>query len=102
MDAPRPDFSNIQGFVVRGYTHPVSRHFLLEFPSAQAGRELIRFLLPQVCNASTWGGGKPECLINVGLSYAGLQALDLPKEVLNAFPSEFKEAPDAGRMGDVG
>jgi Dyp-type peroxidase family len=97
-----PEFANIQGFVVRGYTHPVSRHFLFHFPSSQAGRNLIRHLLPQVCNASTWGGEKPECLINFGISHAGLKSIGLPQQMLDAFPEDFKDEPDPGRMGDVG
>src|SRR5262245_52435343 len=90
------DLDNIQGLIVRGYTHQVASHLLLASPTAAAFRGILAYLRPLVTSAGHWGEEKPPILINVGLTYQGLKLLELDSDVYDAFPSDFKELPDPG------
>lgn len=96
------DFRNIQGLIVQGYKHPCSRHLLFRFPAPGPGRAFLRSLATTITWADHWGEAKPATLTNVGLSYTGLATLALPANILEAFPDEFRVAPDAVAMGDYG
>jgi hypothetical protein len=58
---------------------------LLRIDDARAGREFIRRLAPHIASATNWWKAATAWL-EIGISYAGLEALGLPKESLHSFP----------------
>ncbi len=104
---------NVQGLILRGYTHPYSCHMLYNFPSPSgvAGggtKEFFKTLYPHVQSAADWGEQKPKWMLNVGLTANGIEALNVfeDPDALNYFPPEFQAGPwSAGSqssLGDVG
>jgi deferrochelatase/peroxidase EfeB len=124
------DLEDIQGFILRGYGMPMVRHFLLKVSDAANARSLLgRFVsgnekdAPQMTTAEEWqvalagpGAGddpaflprrKPDYCLNVGITWAGLVALEVSERVPNlSFKSfgAFVEgaAKRAERVGDTG
>ncbi|WP_147447668.1 Dyp-type peroxidase [Solirubrobacter pauli] len=98
------DLGDIQGNVLRGYTHPAAAYLFLRIVDAGAARALMRRMLPQVATAAPWADGAPATAMNVAFTFAGLQALGLPDAVLASFPEAFRDgmATRAGRLGDRG
>ncbi|MGI4873121.1 MAG: hypothetical protein ACRYFX_18330 [Janthinobacterium lividum] len=93
-----PDKSVIQGLVLRGYTHPFSCHLLFAFPATTqpgaATAAFFRQLYPRVQNAEEWGAQKPASFLNIGLTYPGIQQLQvLAAAELATFPNEFVTGP---------
>jgi Dyp-type peroxidase family len=97
------DLTDVQGNILRGYRRQkFARFMLLRILSARAGREFLGQLLPLV-TPGDWGpGGPPDMTTNVGISFPGLCALELPSECLVTFPVEFQEGmrARARRLGD--
>jgi Dyp-type peroxidase family len=54
-------------------------------------------------NGSPWSQ-KPDCCINLAITFSGLQALGLPASSYNSFPEEFQQGPvpRAAIVGDTG
>lgn len=105
--SPKPahiDLGDIQGNVLRGYTHPAAAYLFLRIVDVAAARALMRRMLPQVATAAPWTDGAPATAMNVAFTFAGLQALGLPDAVLASFPEAFRDgmAARAGRLGDRG
>jgi len=75
----------------------------LRVDDAAQGRELLRRLLPGLDSAAGFDPDRQFSLA-VGLTYAGLEALGLPRESLDTFPDEFRQgmAARAEELGDVG
>jgi deferrochelatase/peroxidase EfeB len=88
---PRPDPSNVQGMILRGYTHPYSCHMLFTFASRPGAAEFIRVLIPYLQSAQDWGDNKPARMLNIGLTYDGILMFD--GALKGQFPSEFKAGP---------
>lgn len=89
-----PQKANIQGLVLRGYTHPFSCHFLFGFPQKTNPQKFFRTLYSRVQNACDWGTQKPAQLLNIGLTYGGIAQLGvLAGNELATFPTEFREGP---------
>lgn len=107
-----PYAKNIQGFILRGYTHPFSSHLLFNFPASTQTASLRAFfktLYPHVRSAEDWGDEKPQWMLNIGLTSNGIQALNVfaDSSILgNYFPSEFVAGPWSGgsqsSLGDTG
>ena len=103
------DLGDVQGLVVRGYTMPVARHLLLRVDAAGDARTALGSLvdggncLPQVTTGAPWAV-KPDCCLNLSITFAGLRALGVREESLASFPEEFTAgaANRADRVGDVG
>ena len=76
---------------------------LLRIDDARAGREFIRRLAPHIASATNWWNAATAWL-EIGISYAGLEALGLPKESLQSFPEAFRVgmAARAKQLGDDG
>ena len=77
--APTLDLHEIQATVLRQRPAPYfGTHVLLRVDDAQAGREFLRRLTPHVDSAAGWWNAANAWLA-VGISYAGLEALGLPR-----------------------
>jgi Dyp-type peroxidase family len=98
------DLSDIQGNVLRGYTHPAAAYLFLRIVDVDAARALMRRMLPQVATAAPWRDGPPDTAMNVAFTFAGLRALGLREDVLASFPDAFRDgmAARAARLGDRG
>ncbi|MBD2753689.1 Dyp-type peroxidase [Spirosoma validum] len=93
-----PDKSAIQGLILRGYTHPYSCHFLFNFPDKSDTQAFFKTLFPLVQNAEDWGVNKPTQLLNIGLTYTGIDQLNvLNTSDLAQFPSDFVTGPWSGQ-----
>ena len=100
--SPIPDLSDIQGNILRGYpSFKFSRFMLFRILSAEGGRQFLD-ALSFLVTPGEWGSKQPVAAVNVGLSFAGLEALRLPYASLASFPVEFQEGMKAraGRLGD--
>jgi deferrochelatase/peroxidase EfeB len=97
-----PELSDIQGLIHHHYGYPKLRHLLFNIGSPASGRQLLKFLAPRVTHAAMNLDPGPDVLLNVGITFAGLQSLKLDSDLLACFPIDFKEAPDSTVMGDVG
>jgi deferrochelatase/peroxidase EfeB len=114
------DLGDIQGNLLRGYRSANARHFALGIGNAAGGAAFIAGLVsgdesksPQITNAEEWDA-KPHYTLNIGLTWAGLQALGVPGGTLAAFPTAFQQGPavraqapdpdypDGVGLGDVG
>jgi deferrochelatase/peroxidase EfeB len=97
--APLP-FADIQGLILRGYTHPKGRHFVLHFPDRASGRKFVAAIRANITTAAPWTKKPPHC-INIGLTADGLTALGVPVSLSTNFPPEFI-AGAIGRATNVG
>ena len=103
------DFADIQGHVLRGYRMGFVRHFVLRIDNAPAARAFLATLTageaeaPQITSAAPWTS-KPSYCLNIGFTYAGLKAINVPEASLQTFSAEFREGPGprAEQIGDVG
>jgi deferrochelatase/peroxidase EfeB len=104
------DYADIQGTILRGYRVDYARHFVCRIAAAGPARDFLGALVsgsadvPQVTTAARWTE-KPRFFLNVGITYAGLQALGVDATSLASFPSAFvRGATDpktATLVGDV-
>jgi Dyp-type peroxidase family len=96
------DLADIQGNIHRPYGRfgfPHTRHLLFHISRAEAGRRFVQALRARVTTAEPWekdpadpGGRtvkKPTITLNIGFTYGGLRALDLPTRTLRLLPDEF-------------
>jgi Dyp-type peroxidase family len=101
---PTLDLRDIQATVLRQRPAPYfGSHVLLRVDDAQAGRELLRRLAPHVDSAAGWSKANKPWL-SVAISYAGLQALQVPHDSLESFPEAFRVGMvgRARQLGDAG
>ncbi len=98
------DLADIQGNVLRGYTMPAAAYLFLRIVDVEKACALMARMLPQVATAAPWRDGAPATAMNVAFTYAGLQALELPDDVLASFPEVFRQgmAGRADKLGDRG
>ncbi|MBI3792249.1 MAG: hypothetical protein HY275_15410 [Gemmatimonadetes bacterium] len=114
--ATRPeaiDLADVQANIVRGYSARQARHFALAVGDPANAARFLRALLPdapgdgmRVTTAATWDVKPPYCL-NIGLTFAGVQALGVPPSVAALFPPRFQQGPTAPAdtvtsLGDTG
>src|SRR5947209_17464725 len=101
---------DIQGFILNGYRFAMVRYFVLQINNLAPAKRFLGPLVsgdpasgPQITTASPWPV-KPDSCLNIGLTYEGLSALQVPGVSLNSFPSEFKDgsAARAEMVGDTG
>ena len=104
MHAPTLDLPDIQATILRPRPMPyLGTHVILRIDDARAGRELFRRLTPHIDSAAGWWNAATPWL-SVGITYAGLEALGLPKDSLHSFPEAFRVgmAARARQLGDEG
>jgi deferrochelatase/peroxidase EfeB len=130
--ASRPaalNLDDIQGLILRGYRMPMVRHFLLEVRVPAAARRALKRLVsgdetdaPQITTAQNWHVGfepgpgdnpaeaprcKPDYCLNVGITWAGLVALEVKDRVPDLSFKSFGAftagaAERAALVGDTG
>ncbi|MCB2407477.1 hypothetical protein [Hymenobacter lucidus] len=106
--SPIPSKANIQGFIVRGYTHPYSSHLLYHFGAAAQTVPFFKALCDRgIQDAQDWGANKPATILNLGLTATGLlQTGTLSVPDLQDFPPSFQQGPDSqgsqASLADVG
>ncbi|HYD79762.1 MAG TPA: peroxidase [Paucimonas sp.] len=91
------DLFDIQGNVIRAYgrySFPVARYVLLRIHDGGRGRRFVGAVTKRVTTSVDWGDGpgqvkKPRVTVNIAFTYAGLEALELPRASLMGFPAEF-------------
>ena len=93
-----PELDDIQGLIVRGYTHPCSVHMMFKFNSDASAlndiRAFFKDLLPHLQDAADWGAIKPEMMLNIGLTAGGIAIVKPELNIQNSsFPSTFKKGP---------
>ncbi|MGK9059079.1 MULTISPECIES: Dyp-type peroxidase [Pseudomonas] len=93
------DLADIQGLIHHHYGYPKTRHLLFEIGSPATGMHMLKFLAPRT-NTAVPLNPKPESLLNVGITYGGLEALGVKPQLLKRFPQEFRDEPDPVTMGD--
>ena len=97
------DRNDIQANILESYNGRSACHLIYQIAEPQGARRWLSEL--PVTSAAPWKD-KPEAIVNVGLTSAGLQALGLPAEELARLPLAFREGPGqadrARASGDVG
>src|SRR5271167_818183 len=73
------DLADIQGFILRGYRMPMVRHFLLTVGIAAEARKLLGRLISG--DETDAPQRKPDYCLNVGITWPGLMALEVPNHV---------------------
>src|SRR5262245_56675980 len=102
--APALDLADIQATILRPRPMPyLGTHVVLRIDDVRSGREFFRRLTPHVDSAAGWWNAATPWL-SVGITYAGLEALGLPKDSLRSFPEAFRVgmAARARQLGDEG
>ena len=109
----RLELADIQGNIYRPYGRfgfPHSRHLFFNFADATEGRRFVQGVRKNVTTAEPWDKNeqgavkKPPITLNIGFSYQGLRALDLPTRTLRLMPDEFIDGMfcRADILGDAG
>ncbi len=101
--ASEVDRDDIQGNILRGYRAERVIHFLLGvLDAAKARAWLADKATPdarspgsalKVMSSTTWTGGKPDLMLNIGITYAGMEALEIRDAWRAPFPDAFKQGP---------
>lgn len=120
MNADRElDLADIQGNILQDFVsgYPAARFFLLKIANAYKGRQFVLEYRAKVTTALRWASSgaftqkiqqtKPDVTINIGFTFWGLYALELPTRTLSRLPAEFidgmkKRAPILGDSVNVG
>ena len=99
------ELSDIQNGALHPRPSPyVGVYILLRIDEPEAGRELLRRLLPALASATDPAGRDKEAWVSAGITFQGLKALGVPQASLDSFPQEFQQgmAARAELLGDVG
>jgi len=92
-----PDRNNVQGFILRGYTHPYSCHLLFTFSGGTTlnTKAFFKALYSKVQSAADWGNNKPVSMLNIGLTYNGIALLNVvtASDLTDFFPPTFQNGP---------
>jgi len=98
------ELGDIQGNVLRGYTHPVAAYIFLRIDDVGRAKALLTRLMPQITSGEPWGDTTPPTALQIALTYAGLVRVGVAPEVLATFPEEFRQgmAARAASLGDRG
>jgi len=102
--APTLELHEIQATVLKPRPAPYfGMHLLFRIDDPRGGREFIRRLTPHIASSANWWNAANTWL-SVGISYAGFEALGLPRQSLQSFPEAFRVgmAARARELGDEG
>jgi deferrochelatase/peroxidase EfeB len=97
------DLAEVQGLVIKSYRRITSRHLIFRFGDASGGRAFLRELAHRAMMADADPNTAADPLLNVGVTYNGLGALEVDPALLAKFDAVFKLGPGAVKMalGDV-
>lgn len=111
MSAPVIDYADVQGTILRGYRVNLARHFILSITdTAKAGQFIAGLVdgtggLPRITTAARWTG-KPDSMLNLAFTAAGLTKLGVTAAQLATFDASFTggatNAATAALIGDSG
>ncbi|MGI4880758.1 MAG: Dyp-type peroxidase [Janthinobacterium lividum] len=111
------ELADIQGNIYRPYGRfgfPFTRHLFFHIADAAAGRAFVDAVRARVTTAEPWDASedasgtrivaKPPVTLNIGFSFMGLHALELPTRTLRLMPDEFVDGMGcrAAILGDAG
>ncbi len=99
------ELNDIQAGALRRRPTPYAgAYFLLRIDDRQAGRELLRRLLPALASAADPTDPNKQAWLAASLTFQGLRALGVPQDSLDSFPPEFQQgmAARAVEFGDTG
>jgi hypothetical protein len=97
------DLSAVQALAIAPYHRPISCHLIFHFGDGVAARGFLRELAPCITMGGVDPNAKPDPLVNLGITYNGLSALEMNPALLAKFDAVFKLGPRAVNMalGDV-
>ena len=85
------ELDEIQATVLRPRPEPYfGTHLLLGIDDAAAGRAFLQKIQPHVASAANWWWTS-DAWTSVALTYAGLEALEVPQYSLRSFPEPFRQ-----------
>ncbi|NNL93685.1 MAG: hypothetical protein HKO66_15695 [Saprospiraceae bacterium] len=91
-----PNPKNLQGLILRGFTHPYSCHLLFGFSNGDVTKNFFSDIFDKIQSAEDWGNQKPKSMINIGLTFGGIKKLSVIDENdLNNFAGTFINGPSA-------
>jgi Dyp-type peroxidase family len=106
------DLYDIQGNICKGYGRygfPKARYLFLNFNGTTQSRQFLLDLIEDITTAEVWPvrkdySIKPKSTTNIGFTYSGLEALNLPQRSLKGFPVDFTMGMKARGhiLGDTG
>lgn len=91
---------DVQGNILRGYGAQGVRHFVLRVVDARKARDWLAGKATadeqlaatlRVTSFKRWTNGKPNLMLNIGLTSAGMHALGVRESWLARFPEAFRE-----------
>ena len=97
----RIEINNLQALVHKSSHLPFGRYLIFNFPESDNAKRFLEKLEPLVTPA----GEEYQQLLNIGISYFGLEAMGLPAEVLSSFPVAFSNPLRSDireTVGDIG
>jgi deferrochelatase/peroxidase EfeB len=100
--------SNVQGLIFQSFNYPLVGHFFFQFPDGAAAREFLKEWVPHVTSAAVDIKAKPEPLLNIALSWQGIQKTGAVDDRAGAMPatrafrSDFRDPPNPKAMRDSG
>ena len=97
------DLEDLQGNLLRGYTHESGAYVFVRVADAARGRQWLHGLVREVTTAELWDE-MPSSTLNLAFTYAGLAALGVSRSLLATFPEDFRDgmAARADLLGDRG
>ncbi len=97
------DVADLQGNLLRGYTHESGVYVFVRIDDAARGRQWLRGLVAGVTTAAPWDEA-PSDTLNLAFTYSGLAALGVSRSMLATFPEDFRDgmAARADLLGDRG
>jgi Dyp-type peroxidase family len=85
--------ADIQGNILNGYNFDRAMHMFCSVDGAARGRSFLARLLDDgVQTAEHWGAAAtPKAVVNVALTFAGLEQLEVEDAVMRELPAAFRE-----------
>jgi deferrochelatase/peroxidase EfeB len=95
------DLSDVQAIVVDLYKCAISRHLLFRFGDSAGARAFVGELASSVTMADRALDATPDPLLNLSITFNGLNALGVDPMLLVHLDAIYKAGPDGLPLGDV-
>ena len=107
------DEQDVQGNILRSNGAKMARYFALQITDATKAKSFLRCItdgsdtnIPQVTPESLSGKRDRDHYLSVGVTFAGMHALGVAPDVMEAFPAAYQQGPAcpqrAAGNGDIG